>query len=111
GRRGDNGPRLGLPSRLIAGGLAMQQQLIAALVVLGLMVAGAARADDAAPPPPDKSGFTLFDPTPVADLRGFCTDRPTKSTGPCTVDAGVWQVESDVYNYTYDSADGVATTT
>jgi hypothetical protein len=89
----------------------MQQFFVAALVVLGLIAAGAARADDPAPTAPDKSGFTLFNPTPVADLRGFCTDRPTKSTGPCTVDAGVWQVESDVFNYTYDSTDGVTTTT
>jgi hypothetical protein len=89
----------------------MQQQLIAALVALGVMAAGAARADPPAPPPPDKSGFNLFNPTPVADFRGFCTDRPTKSTGLCTVDAGVWQVESDVFNYTYDSAGGVTTTT
>src|SRR5579863_4083465 len=89
----------------------MQQQLIAALVALGVMAAGAARADPPAPPPPDKSGFNLFNPPPVADLRGFCTDRPTKSTGPCTIDAGHWQVESDVYNYTRQSTGGVTTTT
>jgi len=89
----------------------MQHYVVAALIGLGLMVAGVARADDPAPPAPDKSGFTLFNPTPVADLRGFCTDRPTKSTGPCTVDAGVWQIESDVFNDTYDSANGVTTTT
>jgi hypothetical protein len=89
----------------------MQQHLVATLVALGLTIAGVARADDPAPPPPDKSGFTLFDPTPVADLRAFCTDRPTKSTGPCTVDAGAWQVESDIFNDTFDSIDGVTTTT
>jgi hypothetical protein len=83
---------------------------IAALTLwISLAIAGAARADDA--PTPDKSGFTLFNPTPAADLRGLCTDRPTKSTGPCTVDAGHWQVESDIYNYTRQSVDGVTTTT
>jgi hypothetical protein len=71
-----------------------------------------ARADDAAAsPPPDKSGFTLFNPTPDADLRSLCTDRPTKSTGSCTIDAGHWQVESDVYNWTRQSFDGVSITT
>jgi Putative MetA-pathway of phenol degradation len=71
-------------------------------------IAGAARAD---PPPPDKSGFTLFNPTPDADLRPLCTDRPTKSTGPCTVDAGHFQLESDVFNWTYDTTGGADTTT
>jgi hypothetical protein len=75
---------------------------------LALMGAGAACADE--PSPPDKSGFTLFNPTPDADLRSLCTDRPTKSTAPCTVDAGRWQVEADVYNVTTQTTDGVTTT-
>jgi hypothetical protein len=81
--------------------------------VLGLALLGAntAWADEPSPPPPDKSGFTLFNPTPDADLRSLCTDRPTKSTGPCTVDAGHWQVESDIYNFTTQTTDGVTTTT
>jgi len=77
----------------------------------GLAFACAARADDAPAAPPDKSGFTLFNPTPTADLRSLCADRPTKSTGPCTVDAGYWQVESDIYNYTRQSVGGVTTAT
>jgi hypothetical protein len=64
-----------------------------------------------AAPAPDKSGFTLFDPTPVADLRSFCTDRPTKANGPCTVDAGHFQFESDVFNLTVDHSGGATTTT
>ena len=72
------------------------------------MAAMAARADT---PAPDKSGFTVFNPTPDADLRSLCTDRPTKSTAPCTVDAGHWQVESDVYNVTTQTLDGVTTIT
>src|SRR5580704_8295204 len=71
-----------------------------------------ARADDPAPaPPPDKSGYTVFNPVPDDQLRSLCTDRPTKSTSPCTVDAGHWQVESDLYNYTEQSSDGVTTIT
>lgn len=85
---------------------------LAAIAAIGLL-AGVARADDApaTPPPPDKSGFDLLDPTPDADLRAFCTDRPTKSTGPCTVDAGHFQIESDVFNVTYDTSGGADTTT
>jgi len=75
-------------------------------------LAGVARADDApATPAPDKSGFSLADPTPTADLRAFCTDRPTKSSAPCTVDAGHFQFESDVFNLTYDTSAGADTTT
>jgi hypothetical protein len=81
-----------------------------AVLLATLALAGAARADDAAPPP-DKSHFTLFDPTPDADLRSFCADRPTKSTGPCTVDAGHFQLESDAVNVTYDTSNGADTTT
>jgi hypothetical protein len=88
------------------------QRTMAIAAALGLIGAGAARADDpAAAPPPDKSGFTVFHPTPDADLRSLCTDRPTKSTSPCTVDAGHWQVESDVYNVTTQTDDGVTTVT
>jgi hypothetical protein len=36
----------------------------------------------------DKSGYTLFNPTPDDQLRAFCTDRPPTATLPCTVDAG-----------------------
>jgi hypothetical protein len=62
-------------------------------------------------PSPDKTAFTLFNPTPVADLRSLCTDRPTKSTSPCTVDAGHLQFESDVFNLTVDRSGGATTTT
>lgn len=88
----------------------MRGMLIAAFG-LALMGAHAAWADEPSGPAPDKSGFTLFNPTPDADLRSLCTDRPTKSTAPCTVDAGHWQLESDIYNFTTQTTDGVTTTT
>jgi len=71
----------------------------------------AAPATAAPAPPPDKSGFTVFDPTPVADLRSLCTDRPSKSASPCTVDAGHFQIESDIFNVTIDHSGGVDTDT
>jgi hypothetical protein len=73
---------------------------------------GLARADDApAAPAPDKSGYTLFNPTPDSAERSFCTDRPTKSTGTCTVDAGHFQIESDLFNFTRDRSGGQDTDT
>jgi hypothetical protein len=42
-----------------------------------LVFAAPASADD--PPAPDKGDFSLFDPTPDADLRSFSTDRPPKA--------------------------------
>ena len=90
----------------------MTRTLLAALASVSALTAVHAWADDApAAPAPDKSGFTVFNPTPDADLRSLCTDRPTKSNGPCTVDAGHWQVESDVYNFTQFSQGGVTQTT
>ncbi len=73
-----------------------------------LLGIGTARAQDAAPaaptpPPPDKSVFNLLNPTPDADLRGFSTDRPDKSTSPYTVDAGHFQYETDLVGALYDS--------
>ena len=57
------------------------------------------------------SSYSLFDPVPDDALRPFCTDRPTKGTGPCTVDAGHLQVEADIFNATQQNSDGVVTDT
>jgi hypothetical protein len=73
------------------------------------LATGTARADT--PSPADAPPHTLFNPTPDGALRGLCTDRPTKSTGPCTVDAGHWQIELDAYDITWDRTDGVRTRT
>src|SRR5215467_8566130 len=55
--------------------------------------------------------YSLSDPVPDQDMRAFCTDRPTKGTGPCTVDAGHLQIESDVFNTTLQNSNGVVTDT
>lgn len=36
----------------------------------------------------------------------ICTDRPTKSTGTCTADAGHLQVETDLVDYVHSRIDG-----
>lgn len=66
------------------------------------LVSTAALADD---------DYSLFNPVPDSDLRPFCTDRPTKNTGPCSIDAGHFQIESDIFNVTTDHQDGVTTDT
>jgi hypothetical protein len=89
----------------------MRRTVQALLLLSALAFApGAVRADDAtSAPPPDKSRYTLLNPTPADQLRSLCADRPTKSNAPCTVDAGHWQLESDVYNYSWQRVSGVTT--
>lgn len=52
--------------------------------------------------PADKSSFTLWNPTPVSLRRAYNTDRPSKTDSPYTIDAGVFQVETDAINLTID---------
>jgi hypothetical protein len=66
---------------------------------------------DEVQPTPDKSGYTLFAPVPDADLRPLETDRPTKANSPYTVDAGHFQYEADLVNWTYDHYNYSRTTT
>jgi len=70
----------------------------------------AAAADaPAAPPAPDKSGYTLFNPTPASQLRSFSPDRPPKADSAYTVDAGHFQYETDLLNYSQTNFGGVTT--
>lgn len=76
-----------------------------ALSLSFLLLPSVAMADPATTiPAPDKSRYDLFDPTPDSQLRSFCTDRPTKSNLPCTVDAGHFQYETDAINWTYSDS-------
>ena len=50
----------------------------------------------------DKSVYHLFNPTPKELMRELSTDRPDKTESPYTVDAGHFQVEMDLVNYSYD---------
>jgi len=51
---------------------------------------------------PDKSGYSIFNPTPTAFMRELNADRPDKTDCPFTVDAGRFQIEVDFANLTYD---------
>jgi hypothetical protein len=50
---------------------------------------------------PEKNQYWLFDPVPPDQMRSFSTDRPTKSNVPYTVDAGHFQYETDLVNFTH----------
>jgi len=63
---------------------------------------GDAEATPSPTPPPDKSQYTIFNPTPRRYWRPFNTDRPSKTDSPFTIDAGAFQIETDVVNYTVD---------
>lgn len=43
----------------------------------------------------------------AADEQPICPDRPSKSTGPCTVPAGKWQVETGLVDWSHSSDRGV----
>jgi hypothetical protein len=77
----------------------------------GIPPALAQTATGSAASAPDKSDYTVFDPTPDDQMRSFCTDRPPKANLPCTVDAGHFQYESDVFNWTNTRVGGVTTNT
>lgn len=48
------------------------------------------------------SAYSLFNPVPADKLRDLNPDRPSQLTGPFTVDAGHFQLETDFVNYTSD---------
>jgi hypothetical protein len=45
----------------------------------------------------------------AADEQPICADRPSKSTGPCTVPQGKWQIETGLIDWSTDKSDGVRT--
>jgi hypothetical protein len=56
-------------------------------------------------PAPGKSQYTLVNPTPIDLRRPYNTDRPSKTDSLFTIDAGVFQIESDVWSWTLDEPD------
>jgi hypothetical protein len=53
----------------------------------------------------------VFNPVPGDQMQSICTDRPTKSNLPCTVDAGHFQYEADIFNWTRSTVGGSVTST
>jgi hypothetical protein len=85
---------------------------LAGLAIGAMASSSPARTDDATlftAAVPDKSGYSLFDPTPDDEMRKFAPDRPTKGYSVRTVDAGHFELETDVFNYTYSNYLGAIT--
>jgi hypothetical protein len=59
----------------------------------------------------DKNQYWLLNPVPTDQMRSFNTDRPTKSNVPYTVDAGHFQYETDLVNFTHQVTGSVHTNT
>src|SRR5947208_9594967 len=74
-----------------------------------LAIAAGAEPPSAGKPAVDKSVFNLFNPTPTEHLRAMDRDGPGTTESPYTVDAGHFQVEMTLVDYTYDrkSFDGM----
>ena len=69
-----------------------------------------ARADDPSKADPgvaDKSGYSLLDPTPDDLMRKFTPDRPTKGYSVRTIDAGHFELETDLVSYAYSKYQGI----
>jgi hypothetical protein len=56
----------------------------------------------AEPDPADKWQYHLLNPTPREFMRDLSADRPDFTESPYTVDAGHFQIEADLFNYTRD---------
>ncbi len=50
----------------------------------------------------DKSGYDLLHPVPESQMRDFDADRPDKTNSAITLDAGHFQLEADLANFTRD---------
>ena len=88
-----------------------QTTTTSAMALCGQFAFADADSSAASTPRPDKSQYTLFNPTPIDLRRPYNTDRPSKTDSPFTIDAGVFQIESDVANWTLDYEKGVGTRT
>jgi hypothetical protein len=78
----------------------------AAVIVLLSMTAQPGHAEDSTP---DKSGYSLFNPTPAQALRAFAPERPSKILNPFTIDAGHYQIESDILSYVHANTGALGT--
>jgi len=84
----------------------MADRLPAAILATVLLTSAKLSAAGVEATPHDKSSYTLFNPTPTEYMRELNTDRPDKTESPYTVDAGHYQIESDLFTYTHDHITG-----
>ena len=89
-----------MTSHLVYQNNATKKAVATALVIIAASAADCLAAETEADH--DKSGYTLFNPTPTDLMRDLNTDRPNKTESPYTVDAGHYQIESDIFTFTHD---------
>jgi len=99
---------IGLVSRTSSHVRALVQTCALMMAALSANAAGA-EADPSAGA--DKSKYTLFNPTPRDQMREMSTDRPDKTESAFTLDAGHFQIEADILNYSYDHLNSEYTAT
>lgn len=55
------------------------------------------------------AAYDVFHPAPVGNLRDLSPDRPDTTESPVTVDAGHWQVETSLYDWSRDAGNDTHT--
>jgi len=96
----------------VANGPARAQAASPPIVKPIVKKAGKASKSEARPDKkPDKNQYWLLNPVPPEEMRSFSTDRPTKANVPYTVDAGHFQYETDLVNFTHQVVGSVHTNT
>jgi len=83
---------------VMAAGMA---QVLCCLLAQEVFAVDADKADTN-PPAPDKSTFNFFNPTPSRYMREMDPDGPGGTESPYTVDAGHFQFEMTLVDYTLD---------
>ncbi|MEM9382990.1 MAG: transporter [Planctomycetota bacterium] len=68
-------------------------------------VDGTAGLEDAEPPPVARDGGSLFPPVPRDQMREFSADRPDVTESPITVDAGHFQFEVGLADWSRERQD------
>src|SRR5438552_1934758 len=76
----------------------LRSGLIGMVFALGPPLSG----EETSASPAEATSHYLFHPTPAGSLREMTTDRPDKTESPYTLDAGHFQFEMDLVNYTHD---------
>ena len=96
--------------------------ILAGLLVAPVLAHAQAAPDTPTPPGADTASASQANPATASaasapasaatpTLSAICTDRPTKSNYACTVDAGHFQYEADVFNGSFLRLNGVTTDT
>ena len=88
--------------------VSVRRALGCAAAALALAAGGMASSAAAQSAEPGTAAAAVAGPN---EDEAICTDRPTKSNAPCTVEAGRFQLETDLFNGAFQRQGGVTTDT